>query len=94
MAASHFSGNHYGTVSIDLSSIATVSRGSFDVTVTGIAPGDLVVFYPPEAINDDLVYAGCRITAVNTVRLYRYNPTAGAIDDTARTWEYTWIDLT
>jgi hypothetical protein len=94
MAATHYSALHYDAVSVNPASIATVTRGSVDVTVPGIAVGDMVVCYPPAALNDDLLYVGCRVTAANTVRLYLYNPTVGAIDDGALTWEFAWWDRT
>jgi len=34
------------------------------------------------------------VTAGNTVRIYLANVTAGAIDDSARDWDYLWIDIT
>lgn len=94
MASTHFTALHYGTVSVNPGSIATIVRGSVDVTVAGISIGDMVTFHPPDALNTGLAYAGCRITADNTVRLYLVNVTAGALDDTARTWDYEWWDRT
>ena len=94
MAASHFSALKTATVSVDLPSIATVSTAAVDVTVTGIAVGDMLSVYRPIALNDDLVVAGYRIKSADTVTLFIYNPTGGAIDDAAQPWEFVWWDRT
>jgi hypothetical protein len=83
-----------GTASLDPGSISTVSRGSVTFTLTGAASGDAIVMMPPSALNDDLIFCGADVTSANTVTVYLYNPTAGSIDDTARTWKYVWLDLT
>ena len=82
------------TVSIDPASIAATSRGATTFTVTGAAVGDRISMEPPAGLNDDLVFVGARVTAADTATVYLYNPTAGAIDDGALTWNYTWMDLT
>ena len=82
-----------GTAAVDPGSISATSTEAVTVTVTGAAAGDIVVFQPP-ALNDDLVFSGANVTAANTVTLYIYNPTDGAIDDTEKTWTYLWIDVT
>lgn len=82
-----------GTVSINPGSIATVSRGTGAGTVTGLATGDMILMSPPAGLNDDLVFAGARITGADTVTVYLYNPTGGAIDDGALTWDYVWFDF-
>lgn len=81
------------TVAVDPGSISATSTEAVTVTVTGAAVGDIVVFQPP-ALNDDLIFSGANVTAANTVTLYIYNPTGGAIDDTEKTWTYLWIDVT
>jgi hypothetical protein len=72
-------------------SIATVSRGSVTFTLTGARAGDAIVVNPPAGLNDDLVFCGAAVTANDTVTVYLYNPTGGAIDDTAQTWTYIWF---
>lgn len=82
-----------GTVSINPASIAATSRAATSVTIAGVKVGDTVVLEPPAALNDDLLYVGCRVTANDTVAVYLYNPTGGAIDDSARDWDYRVIRL-
>lgn len=82
-----------GTISIDPPSIATVTRGAPTFTLTGAAAGDFVVMLPPSTLNDDLCFVGADVGA-NTVTVYLYNPTAGPIDDTAKTWRWLWFDTT
>lgn len=81
-------GLNAGSVSIDPASIASVTRGVGVATIVGVALGDVVVMIPPAALNDDLLFVGARVTAADTVNVYLYNPTGGAIDDTARSWDY------
>ena len=76
-----------GTVSVNPPSIAATTRTDVDVTVTGVVATDIVIAEPPAALNDDLIFCGVVADAGKfTVSLY--NPTAGASDDTARTWTY------
>lgn len=83
-----------GTVNADPGSIAAQTRGSVDVTITGVAVGDHVVLSPPDGLNTGLLYAGCRVTGANTVRIYLGNITGVAIDDGSLTWNWLWFDLT
>ncbi|HYE59369.1 MAG TPA: hypothetical protein VD948_12730 [Rhodothermales bacterium] len=84
-----------GTISaVNPGSIAAQTRGSVDATLTGVAAGDIVILAPPDALDSGLAYVGNRVTAGNTVRIYLANVTAGAIDDSARDWDYLWIDIT
>jgi hypothetical protein len=94
MGASHPSALKYGSITIDIPSIGATTKGAMDFNVPGIAVGDTINFHPPVAMNDDLVFAGCRVKAANTVTVFIYNPTAGAIDEPMLTWEYEWWDLT
>lgn len=80
-----------GVVAVDPPSIATVSRGSAAVTVTGVKVGDIFIPDFQPAISDDLIFVGAKITANDTVTFYFYNPTAGAIDDAVQNWDYIWI---
>lgn len=94
MGASHPSALARGTVNIDIPSIATVTKAAIDITIPGIAVGDTLNVHPPAAMNDDLVYAGCRVKAANTATIFIYNPTAAPIDEPFLVWEYEWWDLT
>ena len=87
-------GLYTGTVSVDPPNVATVSRGAATFTLTGARAGDFIYCQPPAALNDDLIFCGAEVTADDTVTIYLYNPTGGGIDDTARTWRYTWMNLT
>ena len=82
-----------GTISIDPGSIASTSRGAITWTLTGAAAGDRVIMHPPADLNDDLIFVGSKVTGTNEVTVYLYNPTGGAIDDTAKTWEWEWFNL-
>ena len=94
MGATNFSAFTYGTASVDPGSLADQNRGAVTITITGVAPGDLLILYPPSTLAAGLAYAGCEITAANTVRIDLYNASGGAIDDAATTWHYLWWDRT
>ena len=83
-----------GTISADPSSISAQSRGYVDVTITGVAVGDIVIMQPPDALNVGLVYGGCKVTAADTVRIFLANLTGSGIDDGAHDWLYFWMDIT
>lgn len=80
-----------GTTSLNPGSIATITRGTVTFALVGARAGDVIVMNPPAALNDDLVFAGAAVTADDTVTVYLYNPTGGAIDDAAQTWTYLWF---
>jgi len=84
-----------GSVSVNPASIAATTRLAHTATITGIGLilGDVIVLVPPAALNDDLLYVGCRVTGVDTVDIYIYNPTAGAIDDAALNWDFLHFGL-
>lgn len=83
-----------GTVSLNPGSITNAERGAVTFALTGAATGDTVVMTPPDALNVGLVFAGARVTTANTVTVYIGNISAAPVDDTARTWGYTWLDFT
>lgn len=83
-----------GTVSIDPGSIATVTRAGTTFALPGAKAGDVLVMQPPAALNDDLLFVGCDVTADDVGTVYLYNPTGSGIDDTARTWRWFLIDAT
>jgi hypothetical protein len=85
-------GFDFGTVSINPASISATSRGATTFTLTGAKVGDVLVMNPPSGLNDDLVFVGCAVTGASEGTVYLYNPTGSAIDDTAATWTYLWID--
>lgn len=83
-----------GTVAVDPGSIGATTKGATAVTITGIEVGDFVTLMPPSGLNDDLLPAGCYISADDTLQLLIYNPTGGALDDGEFTWTYLWLDVT
>ncbi len=87
-------GVEFGTASVDPASINATTRGSVTFTLTGAATTDIIIVNPPSDLNDDLIFAGAAISAADTVSIYLYNPTASAINDSARTFSYVWFDMT
>lgn len=82
-----------GSVSVNPGSIGATTKGSVNVTITGIVPGDKILLDVPSGLNAGLLYVGHNITASNTLTIYLYNKTGGAIDDGAFTWNYMWFSL-
>ena len=87
-------GIEFGTVAIDPANLNATTRGATTFTLTGAATTDIIIVNPPSDLNDDLIFAGAAVTAADTVTIYLYNPTAGAINQAAATFSYCWIDTT
>jgi hypothetical protein len=87
-------GIEFGTVAIDPASLAATTKSATTFTLTGAATTDIIIVNPPADLNDDLIFCGAAVSAADTVSIYLYNPTASAINDTARTFSYVWIDTT
>jgi len=70
---------------IDLGSVATIAVENEDMTVTGVAVEDIVLFVnPAETLVANIVVTALGPVAVaNVVRFRVGNPTAGAIDAAA-----------
>jgi len=83
-----------GSISVNPGSIGASTRGSVDVTITGINTSDRIFLHPPTGLNAGLLYCGCDITASNTLTIYLYNKSGGSIDDTALTWKYSYLIFT
>lgn len=78
-----------GTVSVDPGSIAAGASADVAVTITGAATGDVVVMNPPAAgLTADLLIAGVRVSAADTVSIRLSNQSAAPIDELAGTWSY------
>ena len=89
-----FKGAHVevGTFSVNPASIAAGAQGTVALTVTGAKTGDLVFVSAPD-LEADLVPAGAKVTAADTVTVYINNPGAGAVDGAAKTWSYMLVKL-
>lgn len=83
-----------GTVSVDPGSIGAATKGSVNVTLTGLKTTDRVILHPPSTLNAGLLYCGCDVTANNTLTIYLYNQSGGSINDTATTWKYSYFIFT
>jgi len=77
---------HIGIISINPASIAAGTVGETSVTFLGVPTNAYVVALPVDTLEAGLVPQGARVTAVNTVAVRIYNPTAGAIDGIAKNW--------
>lgn len=73
--------------SSDPASIAAGGVGTATLAIAGAVVGDIVMAHPRELANG-LVVESYSVSAADTVTVRLLNPTAGAIDDVAQTWEY------
>lgn len=74
--------------SSDPASIAAGAVGTATLTITGAVAGDTVMVHPRN-LATGLVVQSYSVSGADTVTVRLYNPTAGAIDDVAQTYEYT-----
>lgn len=75
-----------GTANVNPGSIASVTRGTIAVPMTGAKVGDFVGANPPAALEAGLLYVGAYVSAANEVTIMLYNLTGGAVDGAARDW--------
>ena len=80
-----------GTATVDPASIAANTGGTVDVTITGVATDDTIIFNPP-ALTAGLLYVGCRAQSANTARIFLFNVTGAPIDEPSGTWRWLWVD--
>ena len=80
-----------GTVAVDPGSVADGATLDVDVTITGAAVGDAVIFHPPEDLAANLEMVGCWVSAANTVTVRLANNSGGAIDQAEKNWIYVLI---
>lgn len=71
--------------SVDLGSVAAATAENEDMTVTGVAVGDIVLYVDPAEtlVANIAVTALGTVATVNVVRMRVVNPTAAAIDAAA-----------
>ena len=79
----------------DVASINNAAVGGLDITVPGIAIGDVVLAIAPNVDPGDDYTCQGTVTAANTVRLTCRNNSGGAVDLAGTVdWEIIWADLT
>ena len=85
-----------GTVSVDPGTLAAGAETDISVTITGVAPGDMVeVMAPNAAAETGLSVALVWVRAANTVKIRLSNlNAAAALVGGAQAWTYLWTDLT
>lgn len=83
-----------GTVSLNPTSIAAGATGDTTFPLTGAAAGDRIIMDLPASLEAGLIYGGAFVSAADTVTVRLGNLTGSPIDGAAKTWSYTWLDLT
>lgn len=82
-----------GSIIVGPPSIAAGSLADVTLTITGIREEDLIVMNPPTDLNAFLDFCGCWISADDTVKIRLGNWDTIATNDTAKTWQYVWLDF-
>jgi len=82
-------------VTVNLASTLQYQTSMADVTVTGLAAGDVVLAVNGKsaALTDGAILFG-RYKSANTMCLTFFNGTAGTYDPASQTFNVVWLDLT
>jgi hypothetical protein len=76
-----------GSVTVDIASIAAGARGvSGNITIPGLAIGDVFLGYSTNGVNPGNVIPVGQVTAADTAVLAFENNTAGAVDPASATY--------
>ncbi|MCX8051231.1 MAG: hypothetical protein N3B17_04975 [Chlorobi bacterium] len=78
----------HNTISVNPPNIGGNSSATLTVTITGVNTGDRVFLTPPSDLEDELVFQGATVTGANTVTIKIRNVSGGAVDGSARNWNY------
>jgi hypothetical protein len=78
------------TVTVNLPSVGALGNTRVTVTAPGVRPGDRLVFHPnesgPDSPNNALIIGVPFVSADDEITIPIFNPTAGTIDSSERTW--------
>lgn len=85
---SDFHGGFVVSASVNPASLAAGAVANTAITIAGILSTDLVVAIPPVDLEAGLVPQGVNVSAADTLQVRLYNPTAGAVDGAAKTWQF------
>jgi hypothetical protein len=83
-----------GTVSVTISALSAAAEEDVDVTITGLAAGDIVTLMPPEAAMEAGVMFNCWVGAANTLSIRITNASGSSLTGSTTSWTYLLHDLT
>jgi hypothetical protein len=83
-----FGGVFLISVSVNPASLGAGTVANTTVAHADIRANDLVVPIPPPALEAGVVIQGCHSVQNGQFSLRLYNPTAGAVDPAAATWQF------
>ncbi len=75
-----------GTIAVDPADQVGAGFFDTDITITGLAVGDLIFVQPPDAFEDELRLVGAAAQAADTLRIKMES--TGAINGISREWIY------
>ncbi len=81
-----------GVVSVNPSSLTTITGEILEVTLTGAVVGDAVILHPPAAgIDSGIIVGQAYVSAADTVKVQLWNLTGGTVNVAAADWIYVLI---
>ena len=90
-SSSTFSQINFYSVAHDTASIAANDIANIDVTVTGVAAGDIVIPHGIEDLENHLIIQSAWAAGANTVRMRVMNKNGSAVDAASRTFKFVVI---
>lgn len=84
-----------GTTSVTIAADAAAAEEDLSFNISGVAPGDLVVFSPLNASMETGVGAvAVWVSAAGTVKIRISNFKASGLTGSTQDWTYVWFDFT
>lgn len=77
-----------GSVTVDPANLAANSSAETELTISGAAVGDMIIFNVPASLEAGLAFSGARVSAADTVQLRLSNVTGSGVDGASRSWSY------
>lgn len=88
-------GIYSGTSAITIAADLAAAEEDLSLTITGVAPGDLVVFSPLDASMETGVGTfAVWVSAANTVKVRVSNLNGSTLTGSTQNWTYVWFDFT
>jgi hypothetical protein len=83
-----------GTVSVTVSALADLAEVDLDLTITGVAAGDLVYINPTDAAAEAGLIYNSWVATTNTITVRVTNVKGAGLTGSTANWPYVWFDLT
>lgn len=82
-------------ISVTISALSAGAEEDITLTISGVAPGDLVQLAPiNSAMETGVAVAAVWVSAADTVKLRVSNLNGSSLTGSTASWNYVWFDLT